>query len=173
MSLTLVIIVVAIYFAAMILIGFAGKKHATTFEGFSTGGRNLGVMMLIGSLVGAHIGNGFVVGVASAGASQGIGGAWYGVGCGLSYLVVVLVFRRKLYDKGFVTVGEWLEWRYKDHSVSLIYSVVYALSGIGIVCGQIIAGRALFEAFGMNGTVEGEKLGEILHQYKAVGRISL
>ena len=171
MSIGLIIVVMVIYFAAMVAIGIAGRKHASTFSGFANAGRSLGFMFLIGSCVGAHIGNGFVVGVASEGAAVGMSGAWYGIGCGLSYLVVLIVITKRLYEKGFVTVGEWLEWRYNDHTVSLVYAVVYALSGIGIVCGQIVAGRALFEAFGLNGTLGAIILSAVIFVYSSFSGI--
>lgn len=53
--------------------------------------------MVCGSYIGSHIGNGVVVGGAEYGAEYGIGGAWFGVGASLGYIVFAFVVARKLY----------------------------------------------------------------------------
>lgn len=62
MNITLLVIVLVVYFAAMVGIGFMGRKHAESFDSFVSAGRSAGVLMIIGSAVGSQIGNGFVVG---------------------------------------------------------------------------------------------------------------
>lgn len=85
---TLIIIVMAVYLAGMIGIGLYGRKFAATFNDSITAAKQSTTIMIIGGAVGAHIGSGFVVGGAESGAIYGIAGAWYGIGCGISWLLV-------------------------------------------------------------------------------------
>lgn len=88
--LTTIVIVMVIYFAAMIGISWMGKKHAENFSDYLNNGRSTGLLMVIGGCMGAHIGNGLVVGGGAEGASIGLSGIAYGIGCCISYLVILI-----------------------------------------------------------------------------------
>lgn len=153
MSIPLIIGVLAVYFLGMVGIGWYGRKYAQTFESFTNAGRNCGAIMLIGTCVGSQIGNGFVVGGAGDGSVFGMSGAWYGIACGISYLVSALFVNKKVYEKGFISLPEFLQDRYHDKTTSAIFCAAYSISSIGIIGAQIMAGSALFTAFGMNGAL--------------------
>ena len=153
MNLTLIIAVLAVYFLVMVGIGWYGRKYAKTFESFTSAGRSCGAIMLIGTCVGSQIGNGFVVGGAGDGSVFGLSGAWYGIACGLSYLASALIINKKIYAKGFISLPEFLQDRYHDKTTSAIFCICYSISSVGIIGAQIMAGSALFEAFGMSGTI--------------------
>ena len=149
--LTTIVIVMVIYFGVMTLLGILGKKHTATFESYLNIARSAGPMMVVCSAVGTHIGNGFVVGGASDGASIGLGGAVYGLGCALSYVVVALTVSDFLYKRNCVSLADYLSARYGDKITSVVYDVSTTLSYIGNVGAQLMAGYALFEALGLNG----------------------
>jgi len=65
---TTIVIVLVLYFAAMVAIGFMGRDKASSFEGYLSMGRSGGVILLMGGAIGGQIGNGFVVGGAAEGA---------------------------------------------------------------------------------------------------------
>lgn len=153
MNITLLVVVLAIYFLGMVGIGLAGRKYATSFDSFVSAGRNAGVLLIIGSAVGSQIGNGFVVGGAGSAAVSGIGGAWYGIACGLGYLIIALLLNKIVYTKGFISLPEFLEDRYGDKLTSVVFSLATVLSYIGNIAAQIMAGSALFHSFGLNGTM--------------------
>lgn len=123
MSIPLLVTVLVIYFAGMVAIGMMGLKYSETFDSFVSAGRNAGVLMIIGSAVGSQIGNGFVVGGAGAGAGTGISGAWYGIGCGLGYLVIGVVLNKVVYAKGFISLPEFLDERYSDKMTAMVFSL--------------------------------------------------
>ncbi len=152
-TLTLIAIVMAAYFAFMIGISWAGRKYGRTFDEAITAGRNCGVFMIIGSAVGSHIGNGFVVGGAASGAAGGISGAWYGIGCAISYLVMAFTINKVVYRAGYISLPEFLQARYGEKMTSVIFSVTTALSYVANIAAQLMAGKALFEALGFNGTL--------------------
>lgn len=152
-TLTLIAIVMAAYFVFMIGISWAGRKYGRTFDEAITAGRNCGVFMIIGSAVGSHIGNGFVVGGAASGAAGGISGAWYGIGCAISYLVMAFTISKVVYRAGYISLPEFLQARYGEKMTSVIFSVTTALSYVANIAAQLMAGKALFEALGFNGTL--------------------
>ena len=151
MNLTVLTVVLAVYFLAMVGIGLLGRKYAKSYDSFISAGRQAGVFMIIGSAVGSQIGNGFVVGGAGGGAATGLSGAWYGIACGLGYLGIAIVLNKIVYAKGFISLPEFLEDRYGDKVTSVVFSVATVLSYIGNIAAQLIAGSALFQAFGLNG----------------------
>ena len=80
--------IIALYMLAMIGIGIYGKKKVENFNDFLTTGKRATMLMIMGSCMGAQVGSGFVVGSSESGALMGISGAWYGVGCGISYIII-------------------------------------------------------------------------------------
>lgn len=148
--LTTIVVVMAIYFAVMILISWMGKKHATNFSDYLSAGKSAGIVMIIGGSMGAHIGNGLVVGGGAEGASLGLGGAAYGIGCCISYLVVAALMSRFVYKRGYLSLAEFLRERYHSELPSQIYNIATTCSYVGLIGGQLMAGGALFEALGMN-----------------------
>ena len=151
--LTIIAVVMGLYFAFMIGISWMGRKYGRTFDEAITAGRNCGVFMIIGSAVGSHIGNGFVVGGAASGAATGISGAWYGLGCAISYLVMAITINKVVYKAGYISLPEFLQARYGEKMTSVIFSVTTALSYVANIAAQLMAGKALFEALGFNGTL--------------------
>ena len=67
-----IVIVLVIYFAAMVGIGWYGRNRSETFETYLNMGRSGGVILLMGGAIGGQIGNGFVVGGAAEGAGVGL-----------------------------------------------------------------------------------------------------
>lgn len=153
MDIGLIVGVLAVYFLVMIGIGWYGRKYASTFETFTNAGKSCGAIMLIGTCVGSQIGNGFVVGGAGDGSIYGLSGAWYGIACGLSYLASALLINKRIFAKGFISLPEFLQDRYHDKATSAIFCLCYSISSIGVIGAQIMAGSALFESFGLSGTV--------------------
>lgn len=50
---TLILIVMAIYMLAMIVIGILGKKNASNFNDYLTAAKRAGMLMIMGSCIGA------------------------------------------------------------------------------------------------------------------------
>ena len=153
MNLTLLMVVLGLYFLLMIAISFVGRRYAKTYDSYLNIGRNAGILLIMGGAIGGHIGNGFVVGGAGSGAEMGIGGIWYGIGCALSYVVLSFTINDFLYKKGYISLSDFLRERYGDRITTLVYSLSTAFSFIGNMAAQIMAGKALFIALGLDGNV--------------------
>ncbi|MEG1536812.1 MAG: sodium:solute symporter family protein [Clostridiales bacterium] len=154
MNNTILIIVLAVYFIAMIGIGLLGKKkYGNNFDNLITAGRNVGIILFMGGAIGTHVGNGFVIGGSANGAASGMSGIWYGIVCALSYLIVAFTVNNRIYAKGFISLPEFLQERYGDRTTSLIFCIGTSVGFVGNIGVQLIAGKALFTALGLNGNM--------------------
>ena len=150
---TTIVVVLVIYFAAMVFIGWMGRSKASNFEGYLSMGRTGGVLLLMGGAIGGQIGNGFVVGGAAEGAASGLAGSAYGIACALSLILVALFLNDFIYNNGYMSMADYTRQRYHSEVPGTIYDLSTAISSIGLIAGQIMAGKALFEALGLPGTV--------------------
>lgn len=148
-----IVIVLVLYFGSMVAIGFMGRDKASNFEGYLSMGRSAGVLLLMGGAIGAQIGNGFVVGGAAEGASVGMAGCAYGLACAFSLLVTAFLLNDFIYKGGYMSMADYTRQRYHNEIPGVIYDLSTAISSIGLAAGQIMAGKALFEALGLPGNV--------------------
>lgn len=149
----MILVCLAIYLFLMFAAGLYGKKYATNFSDYLTAGKQSTVLMVMGTAIGAHIGSGFIIGGAESAVLDGYGGVWYALGCAASYLVVPATIARLVQRKGYVTLSDYFKERYQTIDIRLVYSVVTSLAWLGIIAGQIVAGKAIFEGFGYNGAL--------------------
>lgn len=148
--LTTIGIVVVVYFIAMLGIGWYGRRFASDFDGYLTMGKSGGILLLMGGCIGANIGNGFVVGGAGAGASQGLAGSAYGLACAATAVVAILLCDL-IYKNSYSSLAEFTRSRYHSEIPGLIFDISTAFSSLGVMAGQLMAGKALFEALGLPG----------------------
>lgn len=169
MNNTILIFVLAVYFLAMVGIGWVGKKkYGNNFNNLITAGKNVGVMLFIGAAVGTHIGNGFVVGGTAAGAAAGMSGIWYGIVCAVTYFIIAITVNKRIYAKGYISLPEFLEEKYSSKIPSIIFSITSIIGLIGNIGVQIMAGKALFIALGLNGNLGAVAIALVVFAYSAL-----
>lgn len=164
----IVIVILVIYMAGMLAIGFAGKKKSETMTDFLTAGKSGGMFVMVCTYIGAHVGNGIVVGGAQYGAEYGIGGVWFGLGACLSYVLFALVMSRLLYTRGYITIPDLIHDRYRSKFASVLMAILNICATLGIMAAQIMAGCALFEALGLNPTLGGVLMAVVVFIYCSV-----
>lgn len=164
----IIVVILVIYMAGMLAIGFAGKKKSETMTEFLTAGKSGGMFVMVCTYIGAHVGNGIVVGGAQYGAEYGIGGVWFGLGACLSYVLFALVMSRLLYDRGYITIPDLIRDRYKSKLASVLMAVLNICATLGIMAAQIMAGCALFEALGLNPTLGGILMAIVVFIYCSI-----
>lgn len=120
----IIIAVLIIYIVGMLAIGFMGKKSSESMNEFLTAGRSGGMFVMVCTYIGAHVGNGIVVGGAQYGADYGIGGIWYGLGACLSYILFSTVMSRLLYRNGYLTIPDLIRDRYQSKFASVLMAVL-------------------------------------------------
>ena len=61
-TLTLTVVVLVVYMGAMLFIGWLGRNTTEKFEEYITAAKKGSLLVVCGSYLGSHIGNGVVVG---------------------------------------------------------------------------------------------------------------
>lgn len=169
MNIPILISVLTLYFAVMLAIGWVGsKKVGGDFDKMISADKSTTVLMFMGAAIGAHIGNGFVVGGAADGAANGISGAWYGIVCALSYVFILVFFNKRIYEKGFISLADFLRNRYHNDWTAILFILATCIGLIGNTGVQLMAGKAMFEALGINGTMGVTILTVIVLVYSAM-----
>lgn len=134
---TIILVIMAIYLAGMLWIGLKGRKYSETNKDFMTAAKQGSMLLVVGSYLGSHLGNGVVVGGAQYGALYGIGGLWYGAGAALSFVLFALVMSKIVYKKGYLTLPDVLSDRYGGKVVSVLIAILHYCTMIAICAGQI------------------------------------
>ena len=164
----IIIAVLVIYIIGMLAIGFMGKKNSESMTEFLTAGRSGGMFVMVCTYIGAHVGNGIVVGGAQYGADYGIGGIWFGLGACLSYILFATVMSRLLYRNGYITIPDLIRDRYQSKFASVLMAVLNICATLGIMAAQIMAGAALFSALGLNPTLGAVVLAIVVFIYCSI-----
>ncbi len=169
MNIPVLIAVLAVYFITMLAIGLIGsKKVGGDFDKMITADKGTTVLMFMGAAIGAHIGNGFIVGGAADGAASGISGAWYGIVCALSYVFILIFFNKRIYEKGFISLADFLRDRYHNDMTAILFIVATCIGLIGNTGVQMMAGKAMFEALGIDGNIGVIILTVVVFAYSAL-----
>ncbi|RZQ61381.1 sodium:solute symporter [Amycolatopsis suaedae] len=116
-------VVIALYIAGMVGIGWWGLRLAKTKSDYLVAGRRLGWFMYSGTMSAVVLGGASTVGGVKLGYTWGLSGAWLVVSIGLGILVLHALFARRLVKLRVYTVGEMLHLRYGG-STSAISGVV-------------------------------------------------
>lgn len=109
---TLNLIVIGIYMAVMIGIGFYSKRRATSEADFLVAGRRLGPVLYAGTMGALVMGGGATVGGIGLGYQFGISGMWLAFSLGFGVLVVSLTIASLINRLKIYTVAQMLELRY-------------------------------------------------------------
>jgi SSS family solute:Na+ symporter len=115
---------------------------------FFVAGRDLPGGLVFVTLLAANIGAGSTVGATGLGYVHGLSAWWWSgsaaLGCvGLGLLVAPRLHRLAA-EHGFLTVGDFLEWRF-DRSVRGLVSLILWFGTLAILAGQLIAMAWAFE----------------------------
>ncbi|GAB3007580.1 sodium:solute symporter [Amycolatopsis acidiphila] len=119
-------VVIALYIAAMIGIGWYGLRLAKTKSDYLVAGRRLGWFMYSGTMSAVVLGGASTIGGVKLGYTYGISGAWLVVTIGLGILVLHAVFARRLVKLRVYTVGEMLDLRYGGSTSTISGAVMWA-----------------------------------------------
>lgn len=116
-------VVIAVYIAGMLGVGWIGLRLAKTKSDYLVAGRRLGFLMYSGTMSAVVLGGASTVGGVKLGYTYGISGAWLVLAIGVGILLLHAVFARRLVRLKVYTVGEMLDLRYGG-STSAISGIV-------------------------------------------------
>lgn len=144
----IVLFILAAYGTAMLFISRRARRRIRSFQDTIGASGQTTLLLLAGSAIGGQIGSGFVIGGAEYGARYGIAGAWYGIGCGLSYFITAALCRF-IFTHQYVSLSDYFIRRYRGYAPRLIYSTAGICSCVAMLAGQLLAGRTIFLTLGL------------------------
>lgn len=165
---TIIVLILILYMGGMLAIGFLGRNSSSSMTEFLTAGRSGGLFVMVCTYIGAHVGNGIVVGGAQYGMDYGIGGVWYGLGACMSYILFATIMSRLLYRNGYLTIPDLIRDRYNSKFASILMAVLNICATLGIMAAQIMAGAALFSALGLPPTLGAVLLAIVVFIYCSI-----
>lgn len=137
-------LIAALYLVALLVLGWRGfkRRQAGSLADFYLAGSNLGLVVLFATLYATqYSGNTFI---GYTGQSYRMGFGWtFSVGMMMSVVIVYLLFAPKLHRDahrhGFVTPSDWVTHRYGDRRLTMLVSLIMALSLLNYLYAQFLA----------------------------------
>lgn len=137
------LIVIALYMAGMIGIGWWATSRSKNEEDFLVAGRRLGPVLYAGTMAAVVLGGASTVGGVGLGYQYGISGMWlvFSIGCGL--LLLSLAFAGRINRLRVFTVSQMFDLRYGP-GASLLTGLVMAAYTFMLATTSTIAYGAIF-----------------------------
>ena len=136
------LLVLLIYGSVLIIMGLLLSRRVTHSLDFFVAGRKLGPGLLFSTLLAANIGAGSTVGAAGLGYQLGLSAWWWVGSAGLGSILLAFFVGPRIRElaehHGFLTVGDFLEFRYSA-SVRGLAAVLLWAGTLAILAGQLIA----------------------------------
>jgi len=142
------LIIIALYFAVMIVIGVLSRRKAKTANDFFVAGRKGSSLFITGSLLATIIGGSATVGMAGLGFRLGLSGVWWLLVGSIGLVVLGFFFADKVRKFGLYTLPELVEKQY-DKRIALAASILIVIAWVGVVAGQIVASGTILSILGM------------------------
>ncbi|CAM04819.1 SSS family solute:Na+ symporter [Saccharopolyspora erythraea NRRL 2338] len=118
-------LVIALYIAGMVGVGWYGMRLARTKSDYLVAGRRLGWFMYSGTMSAIVLGGASTIGGVGLGYTHGISGAWLVLTIGLGILLLHALFARRLVKLRVYTVSEMLDLRYGGSSTVIAGVVMW------------------------------------------------
>lgn len=140
------IIVIVLYFAALLVVGYISGKKQHDAETFLLGNKKLGAWPICALWMSSWIGGSSVVGTASNAHADGISGMWYMIAVSASCLLFGLIMagpaKRTASRLKSVTLTDMLESRY-DARCQIMAAVCSACSSTACTVAQYVSGASI------------------------------
>lgn len=133
-------IIIVLYFALTVAIGFYASKKAIGSDSFH--GAGLGVLMCVAAGTGEWLGGTSTTGVSEYGFAFGISGAWYTVANGIGVMFLAIFFAKLYRSLDTVTVPGIIE-KYIGTQARIVASIFLTFVMIAVGTAQIIAAGTL------------------------------
>lgn len=142
------LIIIIVYFAAMIWLGLSTRKQARNAGSFFVAGRSGSTLFITGSLLATIIGASATIGMAGLGFTRGLTGAWWILVGTVGLIVLGFLFARKVREFGFYTLSGLVEKQY-GRPAAMAGSLLIVIAWMGVIAGQIIAAGKIMSALGI------------------------
>jgi len=144
--------IVAVYLAAMILVGLVLRSRIQSASDFLIAGRNLGLLLMTATFAGIQLGAGVILGGAELAAQHGIwAGTWPGISVGGGLIIAGLVAAKRLRRQGAYVPLDFFGERYAENRGVRLWAWVSNIpSLLGVLGVQLMAAGAVAEMFGVS-----------------------
>jgi SSS family solute:Na+ symporter len=142
------LIIVIVYFVAMVAVGLWSRRKARGAANFFVAGRSGSSFFITGSLLATIIGGSATVGMAGLGFSQGLTGMWWLLVGTVGLIVLGIFLAKKVRQFGLYTLPELVEKQY-DKRIGLAASILIVISWVGVIAAQIVASGKILSVLGM------------------------
>jgi SSS family solute:Na+ symporter len=142
------LVIVVVYFLAMIAIGVWSRKKARGAANFFVAGRSGSSLFITGSLLATIVGGSATVGMAGLGFSRGLTGMWWLLVGSIGLIVLGIFLAGKVRQFGLYTLPELVEKQY-DKRIGLAVSILIVVSWVGVIAAQIVASGKILSVLGM------------------------
>ncbi|WP_108986697.1 sodium:solute symporter [Streptomyces coelicoflavus] len=162
-------IVIVVYLAGMLAMGWWGMRRAKSKSEFLVAGRRLGPGMYSGTMAAIVLGGASTIGGVGLGYQYGLSGAWMVVTIGLGILALSVFFSARIARLKVYTVSEMLDLRYGGRA-GLISGVVMWAYTLMLAVTSTIAYATIFDVlFDVNRTLAIVLGGSIVVAYSTLG----
>lgn len=159
------LVVLVLYALLLMGLGIWLSRRIRHSHDFFVADRRLGPGLLFSTLLAANIGAGSTVGAAGLGYSLGLSGWWWVGSAGLGSLILAFTVGPRIRDLAarhdFLTVGDFLEYRYGRQVRALVSLLLWA-GTLFILAGQLIAFARILEVVAGTSKTVGCLLGGIV-----------
>ena len=136
------------FVALQLGLGLVISRRVRHAADFFVAGRRLPASLVFATFLAANIGAGSTVGAASIGYQIGLGAWWWNGSAALGSLMLAVWAGPRLWqianDRGFLTVGDFLEWRYGSGVRAAAGVLVWVIS-LSILAGQLVGASSILQ----------------------------
>ncbi|MFJ6655996.1 sodium:solute symporter [Streptomyces sp. NPDC091377] len=162
-------LVILVYLAGMLAMGWWGMRRARSKSEFLVAGRRLGPAMYSGTMAAIVLGGASTIGGVGLGYQYGLSGAWMVFTIGLGLLALSIFFSARIARLKVYTVSEMLDLRYGGRA-GVISGVVMWAYTLMLAVTSTIAYATIFDViFDMNRTLAIVLGGSIVVAYSTLG----
>ncbi len=162
-------LVIVVYLAGMLAMGWWGMRRARSKSEFLVAGRRLGPAMYSGTMAAIVLGGASTIGGVGLGYQYGLSGAWMVFTIGLGLLALSVFFSARIARLKVYTVSEMLDLRYGGRA-GVISGVVMWAYTLMLAVTSTIAYATIFDVlFDINRTLAIVLGGSIVVAYSTLG----
>ncbi len=142
------LVLLALFVLVQIGVGVIVGRRVRGAADFFVAGRRLPPLLVFATFLAANIGAGSTVGAASLGYRIGIGAWWWNASAGFGSLLLAAWAGPRLWrlarDRGFLTFGDYLEWRYGRMMRATAGLLIWFYS-LAILAGQLLGASSILQ----------------------------
>ncbi|MFD8153452.1 sodium:solute symporter [Streptomyces sp. NPDC059720] len=163
-------LVIVVYLAGMLAMGWWGMRRARSKSEFLVAGRRLGPAMYSGTMAAIVLGGASTIGGVGLGYQYGLSGAWMVFTIGLGLLVLSVLFSARIARLKVYTVSEMLDLRYGGGRAGVVSGLVMWAYTLMLAVTSTIAYATIFDVlFDINRTLAIVLGGSIVVAYSTLG----